>query len=1271
MSILIGKRAEKILSIALSLTVIVWSLGLFALTANVASAATLKEGDLIRGPDGIKVYIINADGFKRHIFNPEVFNMYGHLKWSNIKAVDQTTVDSYKTSDLYRAENDSKVYSTTEDGKKSWINMTAAEFIAKGYSFSQVFLINAKENVFYAVGADITATTVVVTPVGGALSVMLDSSTSAAGYVAKGATDVAIASFKFTGGSSDSVISSIAIHRGGVSADADISNVKLFEGAAQLGSTQALNTTNSKATFSGLNWSLPANTAKVLKVTATIATSPTVGNAIQLGIDSANDIGGATFTGLPAYSNVKTIAGASVGTLTVDTLTSPAGNVISGSTDQWIGSIKFTTATEGFNISSLKVSDVGTSLDADVTNLKLKISGVQVGSTAATRLNRAATFDLSSAPITIASGASKTVDVYGDIASGITSSRTVITEVTKATDLVATGTNSGGSVTAVAAGTFPETGGTITATQGSFSAAADATNPTAQTYVKGTTGDTVLAIKVSAGSTEAVRVTEIKLTKSATGTMADTDISNISLWDGSTQIGGYAGMSGGTVTFGSNTTNAYDSVGLFDIAASGTKVITVKADVPTGAATLAAMWGLKIAAHGDVKADGVSSKNDLPACTSCTVSAVDHTTSVKGDLTNTVNSATPAAANVAKNTTAVTFAKFDLTATGEDVIATAWTVKAYNTSNGSTTTAVTTGDITNMKLMDGTTQLGSTVTNPSSGVGTFSFALTIPKNSTKTLSVIADVPTGTTASYLWVKALAADVTNSGAASGASIVATGDVSGKVMTVLAPTLTVGAASTPVATATVVNSSSVTVGSIVLTAGTAEDVRVSSIKISADDSTAISTTSAANTSWNTFKLMQGATQIGTTKNLTDGTPDSALFDGLSVNIPKGTSVTLDIKANAVGSATAWYFGVLAAGDVVSAGVSSNTSITATLLATPVVSTAQTLTTAGTLTTAVASDKPSASQISVGTAGTTGVEFSRFTFTANTENIKLQTLTLTRTSGADSDFASVKLYDGTTLLGTATLGATTAGKATFNFASGLEPVFTKDVAKTLSVKADVNGSGAGTTSTDAPKLEIYAIGDVVAQGASSGSTINASATTTTSNAMTLLKTTVTASLATTSSPGGASPAGASTVNTAQDVMHFDVKNNGTTDATINSVKFTIGYSTSKTSGATTFAATRSFNLYDSADLTTSLGTITNNSGTTINGATIPFVSLSKVIAGGATKTFVLKGDTTDAGTGTAGTSSIQFNVAAIADFSWNDGVNNITTLTKNFPLNGNTLTY
>ena len=104
-----AKKLKQFLSIALAFTTTISLSGfalMFAFTAS-AQVMSLSDGDLMRGPDGIKVYIVKPlvhgsyAGWKRHIFNPAVFNMYANLSWSKIKPVNQATIDAYHSSDLY------------------------------------------------------------------------------------------------------------------------------------------------------------------------------------------------------------------------------------------------------------------------------------------------------------------------------------------------------------------------------------------------------------------------------------------------------------------------------------------------------------------------------------------------------------------------------------------------------------------------------------------------------------------------------------------------------------------------------------------------------------------------------------------------------------------------------------------------------------------------------------------------------------------------------------------------------------------------------------------------------------------------------------------------------------------------------------------------------------------------------------------------------------------------------------------------------------------
>ncbi len=119
----------------------------------------LKDGDIISGPDRVKVYIVNKYGYKRHIFNPKVFDMYGHLKWENIKYVSEDVLNFFETSSFYRTEGQSKVFFLKKNGdsaEKRWVNVSGEDFVKLGFDFKQVFLINKQEENYYKEGEPIS-----------------------------------------------------------------------------------------------------------------------------------------------------------------------------------------------------------------------------------------------------------------------------------------------------------------------------------------------------------------------------------------------------------------------------------------------------------------------------------------------------------------------------------------------------------------------------------------------------------------------------------------------------------------------------------------------------------------------------------------------------------------------------------------------------------------------------------------------------------------------------------------------------------------------------------------------------------------------------------------------------------------------------------------------------------------------------------------------------------------------------------------------------------
>jgi hypothetical protein len=128
------------------------------------AATTLSEGAVARIGSGSEVYVIKIVGdkkFKRHIVSPEVFNSYGHLSWSGIQST--SSLDDYSLSAWVRvctgangapAATD-KVYEVNADSTMHWLNMTAAQFYARGGSDEAIYNVNDGELGLYTLGVDV------------------------------------------------------------------------------------------------------------------------------------------------------------------------------------------------------------------------------------------------------------------------------------------------------------------------------------------------------------------------------------------------------------------------------------------------------------------------------------------------------------------------------------------------------------------------------------------------------------------------------------------------------------------------------------------------------------------------------------------------------------------------------------------------------------------------------------------------------------------------------------------------------------------------------------------------------------------------------------------------------------------------------------------------------------------------------------------------------------------------------------------------------------
>lgn len=107
-----------------------------------------QEGSLIRAKGTSAVYIVKGK-YRRHISDAKIFGMYGHLGFADVAEISGDELNLYQESRLIRLDGDLKVYEIGPDKTKKWLNITAEEFLSRGYSFDSVYFVNEKEFNFY------------------------------------------------------------------------------------------------------------------------------------------------------------------------------------------------------------------------------------------------------------------------------------------------------------------------------------------------------------------------------------------------------------------------------------------------------------------------------------------------------------------------------------------------------------------------------------------------------------------------------------------------------------------------------------------------------------------------------------------------------------------------------------------------------------------------------------------------------------------------------------------------------------------------------------------------------------------------------------------------------------------------------------------------------------------------------------------------------------------------------------------------------------------
>lgn len=547
---MLNKKLKKAVA-SVTMFATVFSLSGLSLLAPLftVSAATIVDGDIVKSnatnSDGtpaissLDVYIVKTVGtkkFKRLVLNPNIFASYGHLKWSNLKTVSQAEIDAYTTSSLVRVDGNDKVYAITpvvggDTGAKSWINVTAAQFLSLSQSDpDSIYTINSTDGAAYSAKADITTvaqlqafyadgTLPAETPTGDVTASLAATSPASATLVA-GQGNADLAHFKLTG---NGTVKSVTLKRIGVSADTTLSNVYLFDGETRLTDAASV-TSGSLITFTDSTKLFAVSGSKTISVRADIAGS-TSGQTVGVELTGVTLASGAA-AGTPVAGNLHSIASATLATVAMSAATG-SGNTDPGTgVTVWQGTA--TVGTRDVLLSRLALRQIGSIASADIENFVLFVDGVEVDSVASLDENGYVTFDVSR----VLKTGGRTLKVTADVIGG--SGRTVQMSLRGAYDISTTDTQYNAGI--VTTGTFPFGPSAFTVNAGTITVV-KAGDSASQNITKGAT-DVSFATFDFVAYGESIKVETLNVDPTQTGGVdADVTIQNVKLMVNGSQVG--------------------------------------------------------------------------------------------------------------------------------------------------------------------------------------------------------------------------------------------------------------------------------------------------------------------------------------------------------------------------------------------------------------------------------------------------------------------------------------------------------------------------------------------------------------------------------------------------------------------------------------------------------------------------------------------------------------------------------------------------------------
>ncbi|MEK7509977.1 MAG: hypothetical protein AAB567_00235 [Patescibacteria group bacterium] len=760
-----------------------------------------------------------------------------------------------------------------------------------------------------------------VPPVSGnTLQVTLGSDTPASATIADEG-NANMTKFWLTAGMQDVSVSTVWVTRYGLTANADIENIKILdENGVKIGSIGTLSTDNkAQLTFSPA-LKIAANTSKAFYIRAGILNGTAGGKTVALGINSAADIsaGSATVSGtFPVKGNAFTTVALAIGTVEVmedGALTDSTPDV--GDKDVIVNTFKVVVgSTEAATIEQITIAESGSASLSDTSNIELfdVSKNVSLGTSQWTSDGKASWSGLN---IVVDKGETRRFRVQLDIISGV--SLTVNADLMDGSDVLMSvkGNTYGFYITPDGndASDWTNSNDGLANANQTINNGSLATSKATSTPA---TGNIAQANSQKLGvfdflvQGESIKITSLKFSFDL-GTMVETEVTSVKVLDKDGKLlAGPADLSTTDVT-GANSTAYEGSVTFTDtiILPIGTNPITVTANIATAtSASDTIRVGIADADATDITATGMTSNNSItPTPANTEVNA--NTLTVKAGALKAETLTEPAAKSIAAGIQDLVFATVALnaSASGEAVHVTSLTVTNTTASGADAQDVDNTElwvDLTSANSSRGdayetrignAAQFDETAANTADTLAyTLTQTITVKKETSTAVAVIADLVTGATSGTHTLKISAATVT--GADTGNSITATFTGSGQAMTVAsAGTLTTSLdASTPSADLVLANGKDVTLAVFRLAANAVESLDLDDMDIDVTGGYKVAT----------YKFYDGATLLGTAPGGKGSSTDPDDFnipftDGTLV-VPGNSNKKITVKGDLYDTTTA----------------------------------------------------------------------------------------------------------------------------------------------------------------------------------------------------------------------------------------------------------------------------------------------------------------------------------------------------------------------------------